>query len=515
MEATKVVLIVGSGVAGLKCARTLKELDPKVEIIIVEGRDRIGGRVRTEKFGNCHVDLGASWIHGINGNPVYKLAKEVGFKISKISDSEKQANLLLAPKDNPHAWHFLAFDAQGKTYSEALEELDDAFQELLCLVGQQALSQKELAPHTNFEDAMLKATKRPAVNPKKANKSGKKNQQQNPNKNNALCFDSKFRAKHDDATYVKLWTASCVGEETYHAAPLARLSTHSVYDYGSRDEDGGNAYVIGGYKQLVDYLAKDLLDSIVLNQTVSSITTLPNGRIEVRTSPSHNVSQNSNDNAGAKDGRVFVADRIVVTVPLGVLKAQSIQFTPTLSRDKLNAIERMGMGNLNKIALQFSTLFWSPNASWFYYVSENKAEVMLFHSLFRKTGQPVCLAYLAPQFSVERLEKKLTEPEVVDLALETLSKYFGQLPRKHFVQGRATMWDQDPFALGSYSYIPFGEHGALYDVLALPEWDNRLFFAGESTYRDHPGTVDGAFSSGEREAGKVARSFAANCNAKK
>jgi lysine-specific histone demethylase 1 len=77
------------------------------------------------------------------------------------------------------------------------------------------------------------------------------------------------------------------------------------------------------------------------------------------------------------------------------------------------------------------------------------------------------------------------------------------------------MWDQDPFSRGSYSYIPFGAHGALYDVMAQSEWENSLFFAGESTYREHAGTVDGAYSSGVREAGKISRSLKEYAKTKK
>jgi monoamine oxidase len=70
------VVVVGAGVAGLSAARAL--LDARHEVIVVEGRDRIGGRVHTDRSLGVPLDLGASWIHGIRGNPIARLAREHG-----------------------------------------------------------------------------------------------------------------------------------------------------------------------------------------------------------------------------------------------------------------------------------------------------------------------------------------------------------------------------------------------------------------------------------------------------
>jgi hypothetical protein len=116
----------------------------------------------------------------------------------------------------------------------------------------------ELSPHTNYYDALLRAAKRPPKKPKaknnekhpkseqpKSRKTGqvnnetpKENSSENNNTNQqpvlgdpgdaSQCFDSIFRARLGDATFEKLWLASVVAEETYHAAPLWELSNHSV-----------------------------------------------------------------------------------------------------------------------------------------------------------------------------------------------------------------------------------------------------------------------------------------------
>lgn len=70
------VVIVGAGMAGLAAAQALRSAGFAVEI--VEARDRIGGRIRTDRTLGVPVDLGASWIHGARGNPITKLAKQHG-----------------------------------------------------------------------------------------------------------------------------------------------------------------------------------------------------------------------------------------------------------------------------------------------------------------------------------------------------------------------------------------------------------------------------------------------------
>ena len=70
------VLVIGAGIAGLAAATELQSRGYTVTLL--EGRDRIGGRIWTDhSWPNAHLDLGASWIHGVKGNPVSKLVGEL------------------------------------------------------------------------------------------------------------------------------------------------------------------------------------------------------------------------------------------------------------------------------------------------------------------------------------------------------------------------------------------------------------------------------------------------------
>lgn len=77
---TKVV-IVGGGVAGLAAARKLANSPRPITVTLIEAQSRLGGRVYTvkSKDGQLSFDLGASWFHDADNNPLYEVAKQKGW----------------------------------------------------------------------------------------------------------------------------------------------------------------------------------------------------------------------------------------------------------------------------------------------------------------------------------------------------------------------------------------------------------------------------------------------------
>jgi monoamine oxidase len=71
------VLVIGAGIAGLGASRMLH--DSGYAVTVLEARDRIGGRIWTDRsWESIPIDLGASWIHGIDGNPIWDLVGQLG-----------------------------------------------------------------------------------------------------------------------------------------------------------------------------------------------------------------------------------------------------------------------------------------------------------------------------------------------------------------------------------------------------------------------------------------------------
>lgn len=94
------VCVVGGGIAGLSCCLELFRISDReridLEVVLVEGRNRLGGRIwtdhstfKTDENDSFPADLGASWIHGINLNPLAALATEAGAEFITTSENVK------------------------------------------------------------------------------------------------------------------------------------------------------------------------------------------------------------------------------------------------------------------------------------------------------------------------------------------------------------------------------------------------------------------------------------------
>ena len=118
------VVVVGAGMAGLVAARLLH--DSGFIVTVLEARDRIGGRVWTDDRVGAPVDLGGSWVHGVDGNPLTLWCEKLGIELVEIAGrapADRQArDGADARRRNAAApsWARLAF--QGRHRMGELEE---------------------------------------------------------------------------------------------------------------------------------------------------------------------------------------------------------------------------------------------------------------------------------------------------------------------------------------------------------------------------------------------------------
>jgi polyamine oxidase len=130
------VVIVGAGIAGLTVANALRQAD--VDAVVLEARDRIGGRLHTVDLGGWPVDLGGSWIHMPVGNPLRRLAD--------------QAGVVCVPADPlPEAVAYDCVEGRRLTPDELAACLDLQFEAFPA--AQQALV-NELGPHASMADGI-------------------------------------------------------------------------------------------------------------------------------------------------------------------------------------------------------------------------------------------------------------------------------------------------------------------------------------------------------------------------
>lgn len=245
---------------------------------------------------------------------------------------------------------------------------------------------------------------------------------------------------------------------------------------------GGNNIFINGYGTIAHYLAKDL--NITLNSSVNCID-YQKSQIQVHTQQ-----------------KIYAADAVVVTLPLGILKNSPTLFMPELPPNKQQALDKLDMGVLNKIMLVFPQCFWPKEYSSFGNVEySHDISFFLNNDLFFPSN--ALIAATAGEKAKEL--EKLSDQETAEIALESLRNLFGNnIPKLSHIS--VTRWFHDPFTHGSYSYIPIGSSSHEYQILAEPV-DNRLFFAGEATHAQYPATTHGAYLSGVREAKKIVEKF--------
>jgi monoamine oxidase len=101
------VVVIGAGMSGIAAANALKAKGI-TNVVVLESRDRIGGRVwttnTTANGKTFPVELGAMWIHGVSGNPLVALAKSAGVSLQAKDTNYDNSMLYYANgKDVPDA----------------------------------------------------------------------------------------------------------------------------------------------------------------------------------------------------------------------------------------------------------------------------------------------------------------------------------------------------------------------------------------------------------------------------
>jgi monoamine oxidase len=204
----------------------------------------------------------------------------------------------------------------------------------------------------------------------------------------------------------------------------------------------------------------------------------------------------------------YAADRVLITVPLGVLKqtpniAGAIRFIPEIT-NKLRAITRLEMGQVVKVNVVVKPGFWRVAGGSLRRAFLHPVDDDWFPTWWSPTprivtgwaGGPKAKALLTSSDGV-----------IARRAVESLARLFDFTPRTiaRNIQGhRLHNWADDPFCRGAYSYACIGGVEAR-ESLAAPIGD-RLFFAGEASDTEgNSGTVHGAIASGRRAAREILR----------
>jgi monoamine oxidase len=191
----------------------------------------------------------------------------------------------------------------------------------------------------------------------------------------------------------------------------------------------------------------------------------------------------------------FNARRGIIAVPMPLLN--EIRFEPAPERT-LDATRRLAMGDVVRVTFRFRERFWDPEMSFLFSLDD------YFPTWWAPMpGREPVLVGWAAAHSAERLLGS-NEDIIVGRAMQALSGFLGSDAGGMLESYWWHDWHADPYARGSYSYIPAGAIDAPKD-LSEPVADT-LYFAGEHTDTEgFTGTVHGALVSGLRAARQITR----------
>ncbi|WP_421999497.1 flavin monoamine oxidase family protein [Roseovarius mucosus] len=200
------------------------------------------------------------------------------------------------------------------------------------------------------------------------------------------------------------------------------------------------------------------------------------------------------------DGSRIVADRVICTLPLGVLQSGRVRFATDLARARQAAIDGLRMGLLNKCILRFDRIDWPQDVDWIGWLGPRPGFWGEWVSLARSMAMPVLIGFNAADPATEL--EGFSDRDTRAAAHDALRGMFGTgFPAP--LDAQITRWGQEPLSYGSYSFNAVGTTPATRRALAGPDWDGQLWFAGEACSADHFGTAHGAVLSGQDVARRI------------
>ncbi|XP_057969242.1 probable polyamine oxidase 5 [Malania oleifera] len=536
------IVIIGAGMAGLAAANRLytsaggKDL---FELAVVEGGNRIGGRINTSEFAGDRIEMGATWIHGIGGSPVHKIAQEI-----HSLESEQPWECMDGVSETP-----VTVAEDGFVLNPSIVEPVSTLFKVLMDFAEGKQVEDDIDINVDFHNFTC----------------------------NKLSVGS-FLKQGVNAYWDSLKDQEETKEYGYWRRRLLEEAVFAMYEntqrtYTSADDlldldfaaeseyrmfPGEEITIAKGYLSIIESLASVLPTGLIqLGRKVTKIEWLPEGR---RPAEMENGYCSRPVKLHFCDGSILAADHVIVTVSLGVLKAGIREdwglFNPPLPSFKRDAISRLGFGVVNKLFVQLDRSQEDQTPKNFPFLQ------MVFHrpnSELRHRKIPWWMRRTASLFPIyhnssillswfagkEALELESLEDEEIMNGVSTtissfLSNWDGDSNSQRICNGNAncennvgssnggefkfakvlkSKWGTDPLFLGSYSYVAVGSSGDDLDSVAepLPRKSNcesatfspplQILFAGEATHRTHYSTTHGAYFSGLREASRLLQHY--------
>lgn len=436
------VIVVGAGVSGL--VATWRLVREGVDAVLLEAKDRVGGRISSGTFNGESYDLGARWIRS-TATQTHQLAHELGIQlIPQYHTGESVINL-------------------GKT-QKRFRHRDPLFAPHVSL-SYHGIIRKLNALANELQQRSAKSTARiPALD---AVSFGEWLQQHCGNRMMRMLFTTltqiHFTAEPSEISFVYVLDQVQAFRGAQHVFPLRPAHNQER--------------IPGGMQRLVERLAQQLRPQINTDTPVLAIR------------------QDEESVSAYSRGSSFRARYAIVATPPTV--AAQIYHEPALPphRDALN--QRVIMGRAITAVLCYDYPFWRENKQSGFMLS-NGGPACMVHDVSPTTSSEGALACLivgdnashwGAQPRGERL-KTLVAQLTTWFGDETMA-YRGMIERD---------WNGERWSRGTVGFMPPGSAGFIH---ALNTPVGRLHWAGSETASDWTGSIEGAVEAGERTAAEV------------
>ncbi|KAG8434922.1 hypothetical protein GDO86_013043 [Hymenochirus boettgeri] len=477
------VAIIGSGISGLAAAQQLYRQGIR-NLRILEATGRTGGRIWSQEYGKGLVEIGAHWIHGPSTkNPVFQLSSQYDLLDPGSMSEENQ----LVEFDSPLIFSVTYSSSGKKINCETVSDVGKMYSSWLH--KSKAFTHGGCGPHNSVGSFL------------KQEISGSYHDWDREQVDLKMSLLNAF-----------LKTECCIsGTHSMDDVALGPFGEYTTLP-------GLDCTFPRGYESLVNQIKLSLPNDIVLlNKPVRTVNW--KGSFQGQDSRIYPVKLE------CENGETFLADHVIVTVPLGFLKECADRFVcPTLPYNKLEAIQNMGFGTNNKIFLEFEKPFWEPECYVIQLVWEGesplvKSQINLQQDWIKKLS---CLFVLQPPAQIghvlcgfiagneSEFMETLSKEEIHSTMTNLLRRFTGNPNLPPPINILCTHWHSKPYTHGSYSYVAVGSSGRDIDILAqpLPEKGDpskplQVLFAGEATHRNFYSTTHGALLSGWREAERL------------
>ncbi|XP_028731732.1 amine oxidase [flavin-containing] A [Peromyscus leucopus] len=444
------VVVIGGGISGLAAAKLLSEY--KINVLVLEARDRVGGRTYTVRNGHVKwVDVGGAYV-GPTQNRILRLSKELGIETYKVNVNERLVQYVKGKTYPfrgafPPVWNPLAY----LDYNNLWRTMDEMGKEIPTDAPWEA-------QHAEEWDKM---TMKELID--------------------KICWTKTAR------DFASLFVNINVTSEPHEVSALWFLwyvkqcgGTTRIF---SVTNGGQERKFVGGAGQVSEKMMDLLGDKVKLSSPVTYIDQTDDNIIVETLNHEH-----------------YECKYVISAIPPNL--TTKIHFKPELPPERNQLIQRLPMGAVIKCMVYYKEAFWKKkDYCGCMIIEDEEAPISITLDDTKPDGSlPAIMGFILARKAdrLAKLNKEIRKTKICELYAKVLESE----EALHPVHYEEKNWCEEQYSGGCYTaYFPPGIMTQYGRVIRQPV--GRIYFAGTETATQWSGYMEGAVQAGERAAREV------------